>query len=193
MSKYLLSEPVVIRQIKSMQYRAQAIPMVLIAVSFSLGLVFKHSYIFGSLSILGLIWFLIVASRHRFKNRIIKPEKDNIYSPITGRVRDLKVSNGLRQITIHKGFMDQVELRCPVTGAFWQGDDLVVPQPKIRFTFQAQNLSRIPDSEMKSGNVIALITGKGNCLIHLAESIPILLNLNRYCEAGESRITLPNK
>jgi hypothetical protein len=191
MNKYLISEVTVLRQIKSLQHRAQIIPLVLFGILFWCSLVFPRPLVFQILSVLSIGWYFGIASSYRLRQKIVQPDEVSVYCPVSGKINSIKVSEGIRQITIHKGYLDPVELRCPKTGCYWDGDDLLLDKPRLRFSFDAHRLIRIPEAEMKSGQVIALIPGTAVCNIRLPEHIPTLAKVNSDCEAGESRVTLP--
>lgn len=192
MNRYLISEVAILRQIKGLQHRAQIVPLVLFGIFFWCSLALPRPLVFQILSIISIGWYFGIAAGYRCRQKILQPDETSIYSPVTGKIHSIKVSEGIRQISILKGYMDQVEVRCPATGCYWDGEDLLLDAPRLRFSFSANRLIRIPNAEMIAGHVIALMPGKGRCSIRIPDHIPTIAKENNPCEAGESRITIPD-
>jgi hypothetical protein len=191
-NKYLLSEGDVLRKIKKLQYRAQILPLIAIAVSFWTTITFGHitllRMVFMGITIAGLIGFFITALRFRYRNRIIMPDSDSIYVPISGKVQDQKIIGQRMLINIHKHSYDPVEIRCPHDDCVWEAGELLLRHPEMRISFSSMRMIRISEARMKAGEVVALMIGKGSCQIELPAALPILLKQDAVCQAGESRI-----
>ncbi len=192
MSQYLLSEGDVLRKIKKLQYRAQLLPLILIAFSFWMTITFGRigylRIIFMILTLTGLVGFFFTALKFRFRNRILMPEPESVYVPISGKVQSIKTYGEKTIVEIARHRFDPVEIRCPADGCIIEAGELILPEDGIRISFTAERMIRIEDARMKAGEVISLMIGKGNCRIELPKAFSLLLSEGKSCQAGENRI-----
>ncbi|HOA28948.1 MAG: hypothetical protein PHQ29_02675 [Candidatus Cloacimonetes bacterium] len=192
MNRYILSDGAHVRHIKRIQHRGQVPALIVFGIFLWCSVVFPHIYLFHIASSLSIFWYITLALRYRIRHRIVQPTDDAVYSPITGKISTPMLAKGLRRISIHKKAWDVCELRCPKSGCHWDGDELLLDRPRMRFSFSARRIIRIPDAEMKVGNLIGWIPGRAVCTITTSENTPIMLTAKSFLEAGESRITLEN-
>lgn len=194
MNRYVLSEGDVLRKIKKLQYRAQILPLVMIAVSFWLTITLGHFALLRifsmALTLLGLGAFFLTATRFRFRNRIVAPDQNSIYVPITGKVAEIRQEDLIQVIVIQKRSTDPVEIRCPSDDCIREAGNLVIKQEGLEMSFSAPHLLRIEQARMKAGEVVSLMIGKGSCRIQLPLGMPTLLKAGDVYQAGESRICL---
>lgn len=194
MSDYLLSEGDVLRKIKKLQYRAQILPLVLIAFSFWMTITFGPiswiRIVFMILTAAGLIGFIITSLQFRYRNRIPMPQPDSIYCPISGKVHNIKVIGNKTIVEIVKHSFDTVEIRCPADNCIVEAGELILPKEDIRISFSAERIVRIENARMKAGEVIFLMLGKGRCRIEMPKKLPLLLKSGDAVSAGESRICI---
>jgi len=192
MNQFLITDGIILRKIKRLQHRRQLLPLVLFGILFWLSLMLNRPLIVQVLSVLSLIWYFRIMLGFRIRQKILFPEAAYVYSPITGKVKEIKTSGDLCQIIIQKSYMDRVEIRCPKTGAHWEGDEMVLSNPRMRISYAAKHLIRLPESKLSAGEVIAYMPCKGTCKIFIPANIPCALREGSLCEAGETRITLPD-
>ncbi|MDI3503314.1 MAG: hypothetical protein PWP64_250 [Candidatus Cloacimonadota bacterium] len=189
---YLLSEGDVLRQIKKLQYRAQILPLIIIAFSFWMTITFGHiawlRIVFMILTLAGLIGFFITALQFRYRNRIPMPEPDSVYCPNSGKVQNLQVLGNKTIFEIVKHRFDPVEIRCPADNCILEAGELILPHEDIRISFSADRIIRIENARMKAGEVIFLMLGKGRCRIEMPKNLPLLLKNGASCDSGSSRI-----
>lgn len=190
MNKYLLSEGDVLERIRKFQIRSQAIPLAVVIVAFILSMGFGKHIVLMLLAIAGAAMYAHAFMMHRYRKRIIQPDADSIYVPISGKVESLQERGDTLRITIRKASYDQVEIRCPHEGCYWEGRELVSKSPKLRISFSAKRIFRMTDARMKSGEVLSLMIGPGSCIIELPRPRNLLLQSGSVCEAGETRICI---
>lgn len=196
MKSYLLSDAGILHKIKKLQYRQQMVATILFVASFIISITLREyallRYLAAVLSTTGFIFYFITSLKHRYQNRILKPEADALYTPLSGKVSSLKVQDGRHLILLSKSWKKHVEIRSPYTAAFWQGQNLIValPSGQAVFRFEAQRFIRIPEAQMQAGEVIALMIGSGNCQVCMPAEYPLLVHSGQIIDAGESRLCL---
>lgn len=190
MNQYLLSEGDVLERIKRFQIRSQAIPLAIVIISFVLALGFGNNILLLMLALAGALLYANAFMTHRFRQRILQPEANSIYAPISGKMQAFAEQGNIQKITLRKSVYDPVEIRCPMDGCHWEADELVLNNPQFRLSFSAKRIFRITDARMKAGEVIALMIGPGSCEITMPKSLHLLIKKGSSCQAGESRICI---
>jgi hypothetical protein len=196
MSNYILSDAGILSQIKRLQYRQQVLPLILIAASFVISALLQSydwlKYLGYALTMLGVALYIKNFLSFRYRNRIVRPRPDAVYSPICGKLTGVKSQGELTQLSILKNWMDPVEIRCPADGCYWQDEalKLTLSDAQIVFRFTAKRMIRIPKAEMKAGEVIALMIGSGSSQILIPAKLRLDPKIGDNLDAAESVIYL---
>ncbi|HOH98398.1 MAG TPA: hypothetical protein PL188_08865 [Candidatus Cloacimonadota bacterium] len=189
---YLLTEITALQRIKKLQYRNLVNPAGVIILSFVLNFILPAlgfiSTIALIMAIAGLIWFFIITNMHRIRNKILAPQPDTIYCPITGKVSQIRTFEDTTQISIRKSFLDTVEIRCPHESCVWEDGklQLELDGTRIQFRFTGSRVILFTEAEMKPGQVIGAIIGNGFCDIQMPVRMAPLLSSGKIVDGGES-------
>lgn len=195
MKQYLLSDAGILHKIRALQYRHQFLALSFIAVSFIVTVLFEPTgwwkYLTCLLTLSGVMLYLKARFSSRYRNRILQPETDIFYSPITGKVLDINKQDGCWQIRIRKGRFDPVEIRCPIEGCVWQDFAFrkALKAGNMECHFSAKNIHLVSEAELKAGAVVALVTGTALCEISLPETLPLSIQAGDKLDAAETVIT----
>lgn len=189
MPEYILSDPKLLSQIKKLQYRQQMPPLALLIIGFLISFIipfFDLRYVSLAICLAAIAWFLYVGACFRYRNRIPRPTQDDLLSPITGRIKQVKSAQDAYQVVISKHALDTVEIRCPHASSHWDEQRLKLDfrGQSLVFRFDAEKLIKLEEAEMKPGEVIGLLIGSGNCQLILPRSMPCTLPSHTLCEAG---------
>ena len=195
MKQYILSDAGILHKIRALQYRHQFLALAFIAVSFIVT-VFLEPQGWGKhltwlLTLSGVMLYLKARFSSRYRNRILQPEPDIFYSPITGKVLDINKQDGFWQIRIRKGRFDPVEIRCPMDGCVWQDFAFrkALKSGNLECRFSAKSIHLVSEAELQAGAVVALITGAALCEISLPETLPLAIQAGDKLAAAETVIT----
>lgn len=197
MSETLLTEFSFIQELKRHHHRTQVVPLALIFISFMIslnrgGANWLHQIAIG-LTVLGVFIYFALALIFRYKKQIPTPPQGAILLPISGKVKSLKEGGGYYRLLLKKSLFDRVEVRCPVSGAYWENDELIVQNPKIRISFLGANLNKLSDAKFETGEVIAYIVGSAGCRLNIPANFPLLVQAGKSYEAGVSKLLLLDK
>ena len=167
--KFILSDPSQLKRIKRHQYLMQAVPVLLILISFAIGsrpLLYIPAILLAGL---GAGLFILIGAAHRFHQRIPIPEAGMFVSPIQGKLRYSRGNNEISVVNIGRVFLDSVELRSPHPAAEIQDGQLSVPTPygTITLRFNKAKVTWFKDPDFTRGNVIGMIWGHGSCTISI--------------------------
>lgn len=175
-----------------MQYRQQILPLGLIIVSFILSALLQNhgfiKYLSYALTLSGLALYIKNFLSYRYRNRILSPQSEVIYSPISGSCKGEKVQGGVRRLWIKKHWLDPVEIRYPGSGCRWEDQNLILEKHGISFSFTASRFIKIDGAEPEPGAVLALMIGSGECHISAPESYVFNLHKGDNLDAGETAL-----
>lgn len=189
MSETILSDPKLLTQLKRLQYRQQIVPMALLVLSFLIGFIIPIAdlrYISIAMSVIAVAWYTWIGMCHRFKHRIPRPETEELLSPVTGRVKQVKSSMDTYQLKIGKHALDCVEIRCPHPSCRWEDDNLRLDYQgqSMVFRFEGGHIVKISPIALNPGEVIGFLIGSASCHLILPRTMPCLVKPHDICEAG---------
>lgn len=189
MPEMILSDPKLLAQLKKQQYRRQLVPMALLVLSFLIGFIVPNAdlrYVSITMSVIAVSWYAYEGMCHRFKNRIPRPETEELLSPITGRVKQVKSSMDTYQLKIGKHALDCVEIRCPHPSCSWEDSSLRLEYQgqNMVFRFEGGHIEKVSPLVMNPGEVIGFFIGSGSCNLILPRTMPCLVKPHDVCEAG---------
>lgn len=166
-------------------------PLALLIIGFLISFLipyFNLRYVSWAICLAAIIWYLYVGACFRFRNRIPVPSSDDLLSPLSGRIKQVKSALDSYQLVISKHALDTVEIRCPHSSSIWEEDRLKLEfrGNSLSFRFDADSLIKYEDAKMQPGEVIGLLIGKCNCQVILPRSMPCILPSHTLCEAGST-------
>lgn len=193
--EYILSTTEDLKRIKRRQYKAQIIPVLIMALGISMqywlpGLFFLN-YPALAVTLIGIIWYLWNLSTHRYNNKVAIPSPDDLLSPLEGKVLYIRSNPDLNLINIRKSVFDVVELRCPHEDCKLEDDQLKLSTPSgnISIRFNASRLEWLKKDEWTAGELIGLVYGKASCTISLPTALEPEIKEGSLVFAGASPIT----
>lgn len=191
--KYLISDPDELRRIKFAQFKVQVPILIVLSLAIILNRIFPRAggWIFGAalaLAIASLVAYFFVGLCFRFRQRIPMPLEGALISPIEGRISRNVFDGSNTVLSIRKGILDSVELRSPhddcklEDGALW----LKTPAGKIQFRFNFQRIQWFVEPNMKAGNLIGMVVGKGSCTVVLPGKPELTLQIQEAVKAADT-------
>ena len=97
------------------KYLSAIVPIILIVSSFSLSFVLNENsntdLLQKILSVIGLVLYIFVSLTHRIGKQNCVIEDGEIYSPISGKIKEIKNSDGFTEIILKKNLFDRCDIR----------------------------------------------------------------------------------
>jgi len=155
-------------KLQKLKYKAAIFPILLIAISFGLNIIFELDQA-KYLSIIGLLWYIFIIMKFRV-NRNHPPTTKNeiILSPIYGKIT--KIENNL--ITIKKGIFHSADLR-------YAGQNIEV-------NIDSKHVKYFEDQPDLAGKLIGIIFSSANGFCRIPDDWKIEINIGEKVTAGET-------
>ncbi len=159
-------------KIQKLKYRAAAIPIVLVVLSFVFSIRTNSLYL-KFISLIGFLLFIFISGRYRIKKNIPPGfEKPVFLAPINGIVRSIDLEKKI--IVIKKGFFHTSEIRSNL-----QDLEVNIVSRKI-FWFEL--------SSDIQGKLVGIVPASAECTCILPENYQIMAQKGQKVISGETII-----
>ncbi len=189
LTETLITRTDTLRKIKKSQYARQAIPLILLAVSIIVNMIYPVT-VLRYLAIVAFAWYVILMMMFRTKHKIAKPAAGEFVSPLEGKVTSVRKSDKETFITIRKTFIDIVELRLPTNDPEIDSSGTWIFKTEkgtIQLRLKAAKL-KLFDNPAETGEVIGIVPGSAVCTIYLPAAFEVLVVDRQNVFAGETAL-----
>ena len=159
-------------KIQKLKYRAAAIPIALVVLSFVFSIRTNSLYL-KFISLIGFLLFIFISGRYRIKKNIPPSfEKPVFFAPINGIVRSVNLEKKI--IVIKKGFFQTSEIRSNL-----QDLEVNIAARKI-FWFEL--------SSDIQGKLVGIVPASAECTCNLPSNFKIGVQVGQKMISGETII-----
>lgn len=186
-TKVLTSDPNVLHKIKSIQFRRQLIPLIIVVLLLILNIVWPQKWIFYP-TLLGFGWYLFERILFRIRHKILAPGEGVFVSPVDGKVQSILKIEDDTMITIRKSFLDVVEVRLPYPDMQMENVynwNFTTPKGQVNVRLQSDKLNFFGDKNIH-GAVIGILPGTAILAIRVPSSAKVMIEEKQNLIGGES-------
>ena len=163
-------------KIQKLKYKAAAIPIALVALSFIFSIKANSIYL-TFISLIGFVLFIFISGRSRIKKNIPPNfEKLVLLAPLNGTVRSINLEN--KTIVIKKGFFQTSEIRSN--------------PPNMEVNITARKIFWFELSSDIQGKLVGIVPASAECTCNLPSNFKISVQIGQKVISGETIIGTMN-